>query len=202
SDVMMPSMDGFEFCRIIKSEWQTSDIPVILLTAKATFENKIEGLEIGADDYLTKPFESVELFARIKNLLEQRKRLEEKYSSNLDFRIKSNKISTADDDFIKKTIELVENNLDKTNFGTDELARELFVSRTKLHRKMLEITGQAPGEFVRIIKLKHAAKLITEKRLSITQIAYEIGFSSPAQFTRAFRKQFNCLPSEYLSNQK
>jgi signal transduction histidine kinase/ligand-binding sensor domain-containing protein/DNA-binding response OmpR family regulator len=202
SDVMMPLMDGLEFCRIIKSEWQTSDIPVILLTAKASFDNKIEGLEIGADEYLTKPFESLELFTRIKNLLEQRKRLVNKYINHLDFGIKTKELTTADDDFITKARELVENNLDKTNFSTEQLAKELFVSRTKLHRKMLEITGQAPGEFVRIIKLSHAAKLITEKRLSITQIAFEIGFSSPAQFTRAFSKQFHCLPSEYLSNQK
>lgn len=202
SDVMMPSMDGFEFCRIIKSEWQTCDIPVILLTAKALFEDKIEGLEIGADDYLTKPFDSRELFTRIKNLLDQRKRLLTKYGSSLNLNIKNGKISTADDDFVKKTIDLVEKNLDKSNFGTEQLAKELFVSRTQLHRKMLEITGKAPGEFIRIIKFKHAAQLISEKRLSITQIAYEIGFSSPAQFTRAFSKHFNCLPSEYLSNQK
>ena len=202
SDVMMPSMDGFEFCRIIKSEWQTCDIPVILLTAKALFEDKIEGLEIGADDYLTKPFESIELFTRIKNLLEQKKRILNKYAKGLNISIKKNKISTADDDFIKKTIELVEKNLDNANFGTEQLAKELFVSRTQLHRKMLDITGKAPGEFVRIIKFKHAAQLIIEKRLSITQIAFEIGFSSPAQFTRAFSKHFNCLPSEYLSKQK
>ena len=202
SDVMMPSMDGLEFCQKIKSEWQTSDIPVILLTAKASFENKIEGLEIGADDYLTKPFEQRELFTRIKNLLEQRNRLRSKYSQNIDVLSGTENLNTADDEFIKKTLELVEKNLDKSNFGTEQLAKELFVSRTQLHRKMLEITGKAPGEFVRMIKFKHAAQLIIEKRLSITQIAFEIGFSSPAQFTRAFSKQFNCLPSEYLSIQK
>ena len=202
SDVMMPSMDGFEFCRIIKSEWQTSDIPVILLTAKASFENKIEGLDIGADDYLTKPFESVELFARIKNLLEQRKRIADKYGNSLDNRTKKSEIYSADDDLINKAHEVVKNNLDKTDFGTEQLANELFVSRAKLHRKMLQINGQAPGEFIRIIKLNHAAQLIIEKRLSITQIAFEIGFSSPAQFTRAFSKHFNCLPSEYLLKKK
>ncbi|MCB0753019.1 MAG: helix-turn-helix transcriptional regulator [Ignavibacteriae bacterium] len=94
-------------------------------------------------------------------------------------------------------MELIEQNIDKTNFNTEELAKELFMSRSKLHRKILDITGQAPGEFIRIYKLKKAAKFLLEDRFSITQIAFEIGFSSPAQFTRAFSKQFNCLPSEF-----
>ena len=202
SDIMMPSIDGIEFCRRIKSDWQTSDIPVILLTAKASSESKIEGLEIGADDYLTKPFDSRELFTRIKNLLEQRMRLREKYSKDLNVLTGANRLSKTDDDFIKKALELIEKNLDKTNFGTEELARQLYVSRTQLHRKILSITEQAPGEFIRLIKLKHAAKLLIKGELSITQIAYEIGFSSPAQFTRAFTKQFNCLPSEFSSRNK
>jgi signal transduction histidine kinase/ligand-binding sensor domain-containing protein/DNA-binding response OmpR family regulator len=202
SDVMMPTMDGMEFCKRIKSEWQTSDIPVILITAKASSESKIEGLEIGADDYLTKPFESKELFTRIKNLLEQRKRLRDKYSRNLDLSFETSKLSTADDDFINKALELINKNIDKVNYGTEQLAKELFVSRTQLHRKVMTIIGQPPGEFIRTIKLKHAAKLLLEKRFSVTQIAYEIGFSSPAQFSRAFSKQYNCTPSEYSASNK
>ena len=202
SDVMMPSMDGIEFCQKIKSEWQTSDIPVILLTAKASTESKLEGLDIGADDYLTKPFDSRELFTRIKNLLEQRKRLRDKYSKDLNLFTDAAKLNTVDDEFLNKFLLLVENNLDKTNFGTEQLAKELFVSRTQLHRKIITITGQAPGELIRIIKLKRAAKLLLEGKLSVTQVAYEIGFSSPAQFTRAFVKQFDCVPSEYPSRHK
>ena len=199
SDVMMPSMDGMEFCSKIKSEWQTSDIPVILLTAKATLESKIEGLETGADDYLTKPFDSRELFTRINNLLEQRKRLRDKYNKKPDAITETEKLNKTDHEFINKFLELVENNLDKTHFGTEQMAKGLFVSRTQLHRKILTITGQAPGEFIRIFKLKRAAQLILEGKLSVTQVAYEIGFSSPAQFTRAFSKQYNCVPSEYSS---
>ncbi len=202
SDVMMPSMGGIEFCNHIKQEWQTSDIPVILLTAKASFESKMEGLETGADDYLTKPFEQRELFIRIKNLLEQRSRLKNKYSKNLDLLSETKNLDSADDEFIKKTLAIIESNLDKPNFSTEFLAKELFVSRTKLHRKILEITGQAPGEFIRIIKLKKAAKLLLEDKLSVTQISFEIGFASPAQFTRAFSKQFECLPSEFKSKNK
>jgi len=200
--VMMPSMDGMEFCRRIKSDWQTSDIPVILLTAKASIESRIEGLEIGADDYLTKPFDSRELFTRIKNLLEQRKRLRDKYNKNLDGSTDISKLNEADTEFINKALELIEKNLDKTSFGTEQLAKELFVSRTQLHRKIQAITEQAPGEFIRTIKLKRAARLLLNGKLSVTQVAYEIGFSSPAQFTRAFTKQFNCVPSEFPSRQK
>jgi DNA-binding response OmpR family regulator len=202
SDVMMPSMDGLEFCNKIKSNWMTSDIPVILLTAKASKESKLEGLEIGADDYLTKPFDSKELFARIKNLLEQRRRVRDKYNKDLEIKTESGELNSADSDFINKSLELLQKNIDKTNFGTEQLAKELFVSRTQLHRKILSITGQAPGEFIRIFKLKRAAQLLLEGKFSVTQVAYEIGFSSPAQFTRAFTKQFNCLPSEFPSLHK
>lgn len=202
SDVMMPSMNGLEFCDRIKSDWKTSDIPVILLTAKVSFESKLEGLETGADDYLTKPFDSRELFTRINNLLEQRKRIRQKYISDQNFNQKLENLSTADDDFIKKTIDLIEANIDKVNFSTEQLANLLFLSRTQLHRKILAITGQPPGEYIRMIKLKKAAVMLAEKRLPVTQIAFEIGFSSPAQFTRAFKKQFDCLPSEYPSKSK
>ncbi|VAX27251.1 DNA-binding response regulator, AraC family, partial [hydrothermal vent metagenome] len=174
SDVMMPLMDGIEFCTKIKTDWQTSEIPVILLTAKASFENKLEGLETGADAYLTKPCDTRELSIRIRNLIEQRERLRNKFSKDLDLLNDNNKLTTADDDFIKKALEIIEGNLDKTNFSTERMAKELFVSRTQLHRKILSITGQTPGVFIRTIKLKRAAKLLLEKRLSVTQIAYEI----------------------------
>ncbi len=199
SDVMMPSMDGMEFCSRIKSEWQTSDIPIILLTAKASFESKIEGLDIGADEYLTKPFKTRELLVRINNLIEQRKKMRQKYSKNIEALFDSSNMNTSDDDFIKKVIDLVEKNMDKTNFGAEQLAKTMFISRSKLHRKINEITGQGPGEFIRTIKLQRAAKFLLENKLSVTQIAYEIGFASPAQFTRAFSRQFNCVPSEFSS---
>ena len=108
----------------------------------------------------------------------------------------------ADNEFLERALALIEKNMDKTNFGTELLAKELFVSRTQLHRKIISITGQPPGELIRNKKLNHAAKLLIEGTLSVTQIAYEIGFSSPAQFTRAFTKQFNCVPSEYSSQNK
>lgn len=197
SDIMMPEMDGIEFCRIIKTEFLTSHIPVILLTAKASHENKIEGLETGADDYLIKPFDSKELFVRIKNLIDQRKLLKEKFSK--DFHPRPERVTTnpLDDKFLKKAFDIVEEHLDDVGFDTELLAKELFVSRMQLHRKIQAITGHAPGEFIRNYRLKRAAEMLLEKKLSATQVAYEIGYNSPSHFSKAFIKYFNCSPSEY-----
>ncbi|MCU0345251.1 MAG: ATP-binding protein [Ignavibacterium sp.] len=197
SDVMMPSMNGMELCRKIKTDWQTSHIPVILLTAKASPESKIEGLETGADDYLTKPFSSKELFVRIKNLLEQRKSLREKFSKEIKVEPASIAVTSLDNEFLKKAFDVAEQNLSNTEFNSEAFAKEMFLSRSQLHRKLLAVTGQAPGEFVRTYRLKKAASFILEKRLSVTQIAFEVGFSSPSHFTKAFRQQFNCSPTEF-----
>ena len=200
SDLMMPRMDGNEFCNKIKSNWQTSHIPFILLTAKATQESKIEGLETGADDYLTKPFNYEELAVRIKNLIEQRKKLREKFSKEINVKAESVSSSVVDKDFVQKIMDIIEKNLGNENFSSETLAEFLFVSRSQLNRKLQAVAGQGPGEFIRSYKLKRAAQFILENRLSITQIAYEVGFESPAQFTRAFKKYFNCLPSDFVKN--
>lgn len=197
SDVMMPGMDGVEFCRRIKTDWQTSHIPVILLTAKATMTSKVEGLETGADDYVTKPFNFDELSVRIKNLIEQRKRLREKFSKEINLQSVSLAANTVDKEFLDRVLKLAEKNLCKSDFDIEQLATELFVSRRQLHRKLQAITGQTPGEFMRVLRLKKAAQMLIENRHNVTQIAYEVGFESPAQFTRAFKKQFDSLPSEF-----
>ena len=198
SDVMMPSMDGMEFCRKVKTDWQTSHIPVILLTARAAPESKLEGLETGADDYLTKPFSFKELSVRIKNLLEQRKSLREKFSKEIKIEPSSIAVTSLDNEFLRKAFAVAEKNLSNTDFNSEVFAEEMFVSRSQLHRKLLAITSQAPGEFIRSFRLKKAATLILEKRLSITQIAFEVGFSSPSHFTKAFRQQFYCSPTEFI----
>jgi signal transduction histidine kinase/ligand-binding sensor domain-containing protein/DNA-binding response OmpR family regulator len=200
SDIMMPGMDGIEFCHRIKTDWQTSHIPFILLTAKATEESKIEGLETGADDYLTKPFNYEELAVRIKNLIEQRKRLREKFGKEINVKAETLSSNVVDKEFVQKIIDIIEKNLGNENFSSETLAEQLFVSRSQLNRKLQAVIGQGPGEFIRSYKLKRAAQMILENRLNITQIAYEVGFGSPAQFTRSFKKYFNCLPSEFINN--
>ncbi len=200
SDIMMPGMGGIEFCHRIKNDWQTSHIPVILLTAKATEDSKIEGLEIGADDYLTKPFNAEELFARMRNLIDQRKRLREKFSKEINIKPDMLSNNIVDNEFMKKVLNSVNTNLNSSIYNTEKFAEDLFISKRQLHRKLVAITGQAPGEFIRILRLKRAAQMLIENNLGVTQIAYEVGFESPSQFTRAFKKYFECLPSEF--NQK
>ena len=198
SDVMMPEMDGIEFCKKIKSDWRTSHIPVILLTAKASSENKIEGLETGADDYLTKPFSFRELSVRIKNLLEQRSLLKEKYAKDVKFIPENITPNKADQEFLNKAIVIVEKYMGDSTFDSDKFASEIFLSRSQLHRKLQSVTGQSTGEFIRTIKLKKSAGLILEKQLSVTQIALEVGFNSPSHFSKAFKQMFDCLPSEFV----
>lgn len=198
SDVMMPGMDGMEFCKQIKTNFQTSHIPVILLTAKVSHESKIEGLETGADDYVTKPFNFQELSVRIKNLLEQRKRLKEKFSKEIKIQPEAVTVNSVDKDFLERALTAAEKNLYNLDFDLETFAKEMFLSRSQLHRKMIAITGQAPGEFVRIFRLKKAAQLLLEKKLSVTQIALEVGFNSPSHFTKAFQQYFNCLPSVFV----
>ncbi len=197
TDVMMPGMDGLEFCNQIKSDWKTSHIPVIVLTAKASHKDKIDGLETRADDYLTKPFNFEELSVRIRNLIEQRRLLCEKFSKEINIGSSSFPGNPVDKEFMEKLTSLIEKNLNRKGFNTEILAEEMFISRRQLHRKLVGLTGLPPGEFIRTIKLKKAARLLIENNHSITQIAYDVGFESPAQFTRAFKKQFNCLPSEF-----
>jgi signal transduction histidine kinase/ligand-binding sensor domain-containing protein/DNA-binding response OmpR family regulator len=197
SDIMMPYMDGTELCRRIKTNLETSHIPLILLTAKASEETRIEGLERGADDYLTKPFTSRELFIRIRNLLEQRKKLKEKFSREISIEPEIVTTTSVDNEFLNRVIMIAGKNLSDSEYDTEAFSRDMFVSRSQLHRKLLAITGMPPGEFLRSLRMKKAARLILEKNLSITQIAFEVGFNSPSHFTKSFQKQFNCLPSDF-----
>ncbi len=202
SDVMMPYMDGIEFCKQIKTRWETSSIPVILLTAKASDQSKLEGLENGADEYLTKPFDSKELYIRARNLLMQRRMLKERFSGEIKINLEAANIIPGEDEFLSKALKIVELNLSNSDFGLEAFAAQMFLSRSQLHRKLTSSAGISPGEFLRICRLKHAAKLILEKNLSITQVCFEAGYTSPSHFTKAFTQQFSCPPSEFASKVK
>ncbi len=197
SDVMMPGMDGIEFCRKIKTDIRTSHIPVILLTARASPESKLEGLETGADDYLTKPFSSKELYVRIKNLLDQRERLRKIFSREIRIDTARVTVNSLDNSFLTKAVEIARKNMSNADFNSEEFAKEMFLSRSQFHRKLTALTGQGPGEFLRTIRLKQGADLLLEKKLNVAQIAFEVGFNNPSHFSKAFRQMFNCLPTEF-----
>jgi signal transduction histidine kinase/CheY-like chemotaxis protein/streptogramin lyase len=200
SDVMMPVIDGFEFCSKIKTDERTSHIPVILLTARAGQEDKIEGLETGADDYVTKPFDIKELKIRAKNLIEQRRRLREKFARDTDFFIGSIASTSADEKFIRRILDIIFKHISEADFHMEDLAKESGISRSQLHRKISGIFGQSPGEFLRTIRLKRGAELLKEKTGNISEIAYQVGFDNPANFSTSFRRQFGIPPSEYRKN--
>ena len=197
SDVMMPEMDGFEFCRKIKTDEKTSHIPLILLTAKATSKDKISGLETGADDYIMKPFEAKELRLRIKNLIEQRKRLQEYFQKQGAFNLKDAKVTSVDKKFLDKAISIISNHISDSGFSVDAFADDVGMSRSQLHRKLISLIGESPGDLIRRIRLTRAAKLIEQNFGNISEIALEVGFNNPANFAQSFKKQFGVSPTEY-----
>ena len=199
SDVMMPVMDGFELCRKLKSDERTSHIPVILLTAKADIDSKVEGLEFGADDYVTKPFDVKELHARAKNLIEQRKILREKFSRMIEVQPGEIAASSMDEQFFRRLLDVFEDHVAQSDFSTEDFAREVGMSRTNLHLKLKALTNQPTHEFLRTLRLKRAAQLLKKSAGNVTEIAYAVGFNNPSYFSKIFRRQFGQTPSEFIS---
>lgn len=197
TDLMMPKLDGREMCRKIRSNEKTSHIPLIMLTAKANRDSKLHGLETGADDYLTKPFDAAELALKIRNIRQQRERLQEHIRNELLF---PEAKGSSNDKFLKKATDVVYANLTNTGFSIEDFQREMGYSRMQLHRKIKSITGQSANEFIRLIRLKKAALMLKNGHDQIAQIAYDTGFSSPSYFTKCFREVYGLTPSEYLEN--
>lgn len=202
SDVMMPKMDGFAFCREVKSDERTSHIPVILLTAKAGMKNKIEGLETGADDYVTKPFDAKELQVRVRNLIEQRRKLRERFGREGGIRLKEIAISSADQRFMNRAIGVAESHMSDQAFTAEQFASEMFLSRMQLHRKMRALTDLSPWQFIRKVRLHRAADLLRKRASNVADIAYQIGYESPSRFAEAFRQEFGQTPSEFEAARK
>jgi signal transduction histidine kinase/ligand-binding sensor domain-containing protein/DNA-binding response OmpR family regulator len=200
SDVMMPHMDGYQLCEKLKTDPRTSHIPVILLTAKATQNDKLSGLNTGADDYLGKPFDSRELIARVRNLIEQRAGLQEYYQQRIMRKASGVRVTSMEEQFVRNAIEVVENHLHEEQFSVDELASKIGLSRSQLHRKIQALTGKSSSHFIRTIRLERAAELIIKGAGNITEITYMVGFSSQSYFTKCFVEQFGCSPTEYKAN--
>jgi signal transduction histidine kinase/ligand-binding sensor domain-containing protein/AraC-like DNA-binding protein len=202
SDVMMPGMDGISFCKEIKSNLLISHIPIILLTANALEESIISGYDSGADDYITKPFSSKILLKRVENLIESRKNLRSKYVKEMFPDLKELTTSRPDEDFIKNAMKIVEENYGDSDFEAIKFSREMAVSRTLLYTKLKSITGQSVNEFIRTIRLKKAAWLLTNSNKQVTDIAFTVGFSNAAYFTKCFTDQFGVSPRKYAEQNR
>jgi signal transduction histidine kinase/DNA-binding response OmpR family regulator len=197
SDVMMENMDGIELCHKIKTELQVCHIPIILLTALAAIENKIAGFETGADDYITKPFDSDLLLARVQNIIESRRLLKEIFSRSIVIEPQRITANSIDEEFLSKAINIVEENMADNNFDVNALCGKMHVSRSVFYRKIKALTNQSSNDFIKSIRLKHAAQLLKSSDYPIIQIAYEVGFADQKYFSTCFRKYFNQSPSDY-----
>jgi two-component system sensor histidine kinase ChiS len=198
SDIMMPKMDGYEMTKRIKQNEKTSHIPVILLTAKSDKDSKLEGLGLGADDYLVKPFDTLELLVRIKNLIETRRFLQEKFSKDYEVTEKIDKplLSTVDENFMNRILGVIEEHISEEEFSIENIATEAAMSRTQIYRKIKALTGKSPSVYLRSLRLSKAKQMIKRGEGTISEISYRVGFSSPAYFSRCFREEFGNSPSE------
>lgn len=211
TDVMMPFVDGFEMVKRLRKEEHTSHIPIIILTAKAGIESKLEGLQQGVDAYLEKPFHKEELLLRIKKLLELRQNLQQYYlrkagitntETTVDTIIKDAiVVNKTEDEFVKKVREAVEANFNKSDFNIEELCKLVFMSHSQLHRKLEALTGYSPNKFIRAIRLAKAKELLLKKASSISSVAYDCGYSDPAYFARVFKQELGVSPQEWRMNE-
>lgn len=197
SDVMMPRMDGLTLCKHLKADERTSHIPVILLTAKNDAADKLQGLESLADDYLVKPFNTRELLARIKNLILSRKNLQEKFTGNIILKPKEVEVPSVEKVFFEKLMQIIEENIDNEHFSIEELSQEMAMSRSQLHRKLVALTNQTPSQFVRSYRLQRALQLLQQNAGTIADIAFQVGFSNPAYFTKVFSEEFGYAPRDW-----
>ncbi len=203
SDVMMPEMDGFQLCQALKNDQRTSHIPLILLTALADDEDKIRGLQYRADDYLTKPFNMTELHVRIQNLIQLRRQLRKRYLQMLVFP-ESQPLPAASMEakFLRRLRKLMETNLADSNFKVATLAVEAGMSERQLQRKVSALTGTKPAALLRRIRLDRAAEFLSRRVMTVTEVAFEVGFNNPSHFAECFRKQFGKTPSAFFQEPK
>ncbi|MBN1480383.1 response regulator [candidate division KSB1 bacterium] len=197
SDVMMPGMDGFELCKKLKTNEITSHIPVILLTARASESSKLDGFEIGADDYIIKPFNAKELKMRVKNLIESRQKLRQKFSKEIVVQPSDITVTSLDENFLKRAIQLVEDHMADDRLTVEFLAQRVGTSRVHLNRKIRALTDQTAQQFIRTLRLKRAATLLQNRAGTVSEIAFQTGFGNPAHFAECFKALFGVTPSIY-----
>jgi two-component system cell cycle response regulator len=199
SDVMMPVMDGFELCRLIKGDVELSHLPVILLTAKNTLQAKLEGLELGADVYIEKPFSPKHLKMQVASLLTNRNKIKEYFANSPLAHLKTIAHTKADEKFLEKVNHLIQEHLQDTELDVDRLAKFMNMSRPTLYRKINAISDLSPNELINLTRLKKAAELMAEG-MNINEVSEVVGYSSARIFSKNFEKQFGIVPSEYIHN--
>jgi monosaccharide ABC transporter substrate-binding protein, CUT2 family (TC 3.A.1.2.-) len=196
SDVMMPGIDGIECCRRLKSELQTCHIPVILLTACSLDEQRIQGYDGGADSYISKPFSSQLLLARVRNLIDSHRRLKQFFGDGQT--LAKEDVCDMDKDFVEKFKTLIEAKMGDSNLNVEDLGKDMGLSRVQLYRKIKSLTNYSPNELLRIARLKKAASLLASSDMTVAEIGYEVGFSSPSYFTKCYKEQFGESPTDLL----
>ena len=202
TDVMMPVMDGIKLCKSIKQNIRTCHIPVIILSAKSEVKDQMEGLQVGADDYIPKPFSLSIVMTKIQNMLRTRHRMLERYSKSLEVEPEKITFNAMDEALLKRAVAIVEKNMDNIEFSTDEFAREMNMSRSNLHLKLKAITGESTIDFIRKIRFNEACKLLKDGRYTVSEVSSMVGFNTPSYFATSFKKYFGCLPTEYIKKRK
>jgi len=201
-DVMMPEMDGFEVTRRLKTEFQTCHIPVILLTAHSSQDHQMEGIEAGADAYITKPFSMKYLKTRIIKLMEQRETLQQKFAKEPGLLSSTIYTTDKDMDFLEKIHQIIENNIDNPEFNVDQFALSANLGRTVFYKKIKGITGYSPNEYLRVMRMKKAAELLTTTNLNVSEISYRVGINDPFYFSKCFKAQFGKSPSQFVKSEE
>lgn len=202
TDVMMPVMDGIKLCKSVKQNIRTCHIPVMILSAKTEIKDQMEGLQMGADDYIPKPFSLTILTTKIQNMMRTRRRMLERYSKSLEVEPEKITFNAMDEALLKRAMKIVEKNMDNIEFSTDEFAREMGMSRSNLHLKLKAITGESTIDFIRKVRFNEASKLLKDGRYTVAEVSSMVGFNTPSYFATSFKKYFGCLPTEYIKRLK
>ncbi len=200
TDIMMPEMDGFELCKLVRKEISLSHIPVVFLTAKTMEEDEIKGLKLGAVDYIYKPFSLISLKLKINNILSKQKILQDRVRMEIILEPETIELSSLDENFLKLAVDCIDKNLDNPNYDMNAFSNDMGFSTGQVYRKIKALTGQTAIEFIRTHRLKVAAGLLIQNKRSISEIIYMVGFNNPSYFTRCFKELYGCTPKEYIEN--
>ena len=196
-DIMLPEMDGLELTKILRKDFNYSHIPILLLTARNSVEDRIACYDAGADGYISKPFDVKLLQARITNFLVHKQQSQEHFKSNVEVDVSALNVHASDKDFLDKAVGIIENHIDDSGFGIDVFAEQMNVANSSLHRKIKAMTGLPPVELIRNIRLKHAAQILKNQTVSISEVAYSVGFTDPRYFSTCFKTAFGKTPTAY-----